>query len=562
MRRLCSGAASRCPPLLPGCSRLATQPARRLSAQPARGLSTQLAEEPAVSARPALTPSRNPNLTPMTPAAARDLLAPIVQMRGDGDPALHGQRPAWWWTGASPEQCPGFSQGQLVSLPQLNLQTCTRLDMLNYFDNTWTLTELLFASLQGEPVFYVQPYHQLRHPLVFYYGHPACLYINKLRLAGLLSAPCNAHYEVLFETGVDEMSWDDLSQSHVAWPTIREVHAYRAEVYGIVRRLIETHPDLRDGAEPARPILAESPLWALAMAFEHERIHLETSAVLMRELPLPHLGRPDGWVALHPSAPATDVFEPEEGRDYPRNGMVPVEGGEVTVGKPADWPSFGWDNEYGEEERGVPPFAASRYKVSNGEMRQFVAAGGYRESRYWSDEGWKWRSFRHARWPTFWTAVGPAGLHHFRLRTLHECVPMPWAWPAEVNVHEAKAYCAWRSEEEGVPYRLTTEGEVLRVREVCGLSRPQGSDTAADPVLGPPRAGEAAINHNLAYGSPGAVTGQARGRKGRLRAPLATRWATCGSGARRTLRLCAASRCTTTTTISRRRASTASTRSS
>lgn len=32
----------------------------------------------------------------------------------------------------------------------------------------------------------MQPYHQLRHPLVFYYGHPATLYINKLRVAGVI----------------------------------------------------------------------------------------------------------------------------------------------------------------------------------------------------------------------------------------------------------------------------------------------------------------------------------------------------------------------------------------
>ena len=39
--------------------------------------------------------------------------------------------------------------------------------------------------MQDEASFYMQPYHQLRHPLVFYYGHPASLYINKLRVAGV-----------------------------------------------------------------------------------------------------------------------------------------------------------------------------------------------------------------------------------------------------------------------------------------------------------------------------------------------------------------------------------------
>ena len=51
----------------------------------------------------------------------------------------------------------------LTSLAQLNLASCTREDVLGYLDNTWALTELLFASLQGEASFYLQPYHQLRH---------------------------------------------------------------------------------------------------------------------------------------------------------------------------------------------------------------------------------------------------------------------------------------------------------------------------------------------------------------------------------------------------------------
>ena len=67
-----------------------------------------------------------------------------------------------------------------------------------------------------------------------------------------------------------------------AWPTVPEVHAYRQSVYELVRNVISEHPDLADGHAP---IGQEHPLWALFMGFEHERIHLETSSVLMRELP-------------------------------------------------------------------------------------------------------------------------------------------------------------------------------------------------------------------------------------------------------------------------------------
>ena len=105
----------------------------------------------------------------------------------------------------------------------------------------------------------------------------------------------------------------------------------------------------------------------------------------------------------------------------------------VVLGKPNDWPAYGWDNEYGRREVAVQPFRAARRLVSNGEYYEFVMAGGYREQKYWSDTGWSWRTFRNLKWPTFWVPDGPAGLHRYKLRTLFETIEMPWNWPAEVE---------------------------------------------------------------------------------------------------------------------------------
>jgi hypothetical protein len=68
------------------------------------------------------------------------------------------------------------------------------------------LTEVLFSGLNGEEGFYRPPYHHMRHPLIFYYTHPAVVYVNKLRVAGILDKGVNEDYEAeLFEIGVDEM---------------------------------------------------------------------------------------------------------------------------------------------------------------------------------------------------------------------------------------------------------------------------------------------------------------------------------------------------------------------
>lgn len=43
--------------------------------------------------------------------------------------------------------------------------------------------------------------------------------------------------------------------------------------------------------------------------------------------------------------------------------MSAVAGEKVVLGKPDDYASFGWDNEYGRKEIDVRAFRASRFKV-------------------------------------------------------------------------------------------------------------------------------------------------------------------------------------------------------
>ena len=63
-------------------------------------------------------------------------------------------------------------------------------------------------------------------------------------------------------------------------------------MYAVVRGVIERCAAFDAGAPP---VAWADPAWALFMAFEHERIHLETSSVLIRELPL-RLVREPRWV--------------------------------------------------------------------------------------------------------------------------------------------------------------------------------------------------------------------------------------------------------------------------
>lgn len=418
-----------------------------------------------------------------------------ANLRGN-QTALAAPRDATWWTGKPPAVCPGLTaDGTLTALPLPNLATCTRREVQDYFDSGWTLTETLFAGLKGEEAFFRPPYHGLRHPMVFYFCHPPVLYVNKLLIAGLIAAPLNPYFEKLFEVGVDEMRWDDMSKNEMLWPSVDEVRAYRAAVYAAVSQVIATHPGLAEGHAT---ITLNDPLWALFMGFEHERIHLETSAVLIHELPLDYVQRHDAWPALYPVTPhdASTALRPRPGTDYPVLALRDVAATRITLGKPADWPSYGWDNEYGSRSVRVEAFRASTQLVSNGAFHEFVAAGGYREDRFWSPNGLAWRSYRNIKWPTFWVPDGPAGLHRYKLRTLFEVIDMPWDWPAEVNGHEAYAYCQWKSEQDSTTYRLPSENEHHALRD---LVHSVSDDMAlqCDGVA----FRQQGINLNLAYGS-------------------------------------------------------------
>jgi 5-histidylcysteine sulfoxide synthase/putative 4-mercaptohistidine N1-methyltranferase len=320
-----------------------------------------------------------------------------------------------------------------------------RQELLAYFHATFDIDEALFAPFVSHDAFYVRA-EALRHPLIFYLGHTAVFYINKLIAASILSERVNPKYESLFAIGVDEMSWDDLNDAHYDWPTVEQVMAYRGRVRETVDRVIRTIPI-------KMPISWDNPAWALIMGIEHARIHLETSSVIIRQLPIECLSPNPLW----PRCAATGTA--------PQNTLVPIRAGTVVMGKSKSHPLYGWDNEYGSFTAEIPEFFAAKYLVSNKEYCEFVLEEGYKERDWWTEEGWKWKTYRQAQHPLFWIRQGDG----FRFRTMLEIIDMPWDWPVEVNYLEAKAFCNWKSTTTGEPIRLPTEEEWRRIRDISEI---------------------------------------------------------------------------------------------
>ena len=350
-----------------------------------------------------------------------------------------------------------FSEDELLHTRTLLLSGSDvarkREELRSYFHRTFSLYEALFDLLTSDAAFLQQP-DSLRHPLIFYYGHTAVFFVNKLLLSRQLSGRVDAAIEATCAIGVDEMSWDDVEAKHYDWPSVQAVADYRDRVRVLVDRLISR-------TAFTLPIDWQSPLWPLLMGIEHERIHLETSSVLFRQLPLQHIRPQPRLFRLCPTARRDPAA-------VPPNRLVAVPGGRVTLGRGAPdaggelQDTYGWDNEYGLREAEVPSFSAGAFLVSNAEFLQFVQAGGYQQAQWWGQEGWRYVQYRQLEAPLFWLRQPDSS---FRYRALAEETPMPWDWPVDVNYLEAKAFCNWKSRQCGLPLRLPTEDEWRRMRD-------------------------------------------------------------------------------------------------
>ncbi len=316
-------------------------------------------------------------------------------------------------------------------------------EIREYFHNSWQLYERLFEPLADDSVFYKRP-DSLRHPLIFYFAHTATFFVNKLLVSKIIDQRVNPEMEAMMAIGVDEMSWDDLDEQHYDWPTVEEVREYRRKVFALVNKLIDTLP-------LNLPINWEDPFWIIMMGIEHERIHLETSSVLIRQLPIEDL-------RAHPAWPVCQLSN-----SAPQNRLITIPAATVKQGRPL--PSehasatYGWDNEYGELQSDVEEFKASEYLVSNREFLDFVEDNGYHNESFWTEEGWQWREYTRASHPRFWYKDGDA----YRFRSMLEEIDMPWDWPVEVNYLEAKAFCNWLGEKQGKQIRLPSEAEWYRL---------------------------------------------------------------------------------------------------
>eukprot|EP00090_Calanus_glacialis_P047225 TRINITY_DN9685_c0_g1_i1.p1 TRINITY_DN9685_c0_g1~~TRINITY_DN9685_c0_g1_i1.p1 ORF type:complete len:1465 (-),score=349.19 TRINITY_DN9685_c0_g1_i1:88-4482(-) len=355
-----------------------------------------------------------------------------------------------------------FESLKLVFNNNLKLSTSSNSALRHQFLHTFEMYEKLFSVLKTKGFFYRG--ERLRHHPIFYYAHTAVFFINKLVVSGYLPPMqrIDPRLESVMSVGVDEMSWDDILEDNYEWTSMSDeehesylwkIKSYRQQVKDLILNMLDANPVVH-------PIAQGSFHWVLLMGFEHEKIHLETSAVIISQVPIDLIKKNHEFNFRTYYDEKSDVECPA---DAPSNTLVRIPGGEVTMGKDFyEQDLYGWDNEFGNERKTLNPFTSSQMLVSNAEYLEFVQAGGYEEKgrEWWSEEGWRYVQDLAVSGPRFW-------IDRTHYRALLDIIPMPWDFPVEVNNLEADAFCKWKSSQVGKKLRLISHEESFHMRQIA-----------------------------------------------------------------------------------------------
>lgn len=292
--------------------------------------------------------------------------------------------------------------------------------LLERVDEARRRSDALFGVVRADSL-YERPIPE-RHRIIFYVGHVEAFDWNLLHenIFGLKSF--HPEFDRLFAFGIDPVSGGLPSDQPSDWPSLDAVHNYVNRIRAVLDEkladgALESHFQTRDGF-PVDTLLN--------VAIEHRLMHVETLAYMWHQLSLDKKVWQGGPPQNLDNAPVV-------------HRMVEVLAGEVTLGLRRGSETFGWDNEYEAHAVDVPAFAIDRYKVTNRQYLEFMAAGGYETRCFWSDEDWNWRTAHGISHPVFWKKAGD----HWLYRTMFDEVPLPLGWPVYVSHAEASAYARW-----------------------------------------------------------------------------------------------------------------------
>jgi gamma-glutamyl hercynylcysteine S-oxide synthase len=286
-----------------------------------------------------------------------------------------------------------------------------------------------------------------RHRIIFYVGHLEAFDWNLLKGVALeqnSAAPQAIHpkFDRLFAFGIDPVGGGLPTDVPSDWPELDAVREYVSNVRSAVDEILKvlsSNPNIAQQGIPSNAQRSEgySLDTMLNVAIEHRLMHVETLAYMLHQLPFSSKvnGEERDSKSLH--LVARPVI----------HQMVSVAAGETTLGLAhyagefSEKNQFGWDNEFDAHVVHVPAFAMDRYKVTNRQFLEFMAAGGYDTRKFWADDDWNWKSAQQISHPLFWKQDDKTKAWVYR--TMFDDMALPLDWPVYVSQAEASAYARW-----------------------------------------------------------------------------------------------------------------------
>ena len=209
----------------------------------------------------------------------------------------------------------------------------------------------------------------------------------------------------------------------VTRPSLAEVHAYRAHVDTAMHRLLET----------AAGDAALEQLVVLGL--HHEQQHQE---LILTDIK--HLLAQNPLLPAYAEAPAREAAAPVALE------WIAGQAGIVEIGHAGA--GFAFDNETPRHRALLRDHALASRPVTNAEYRDFIAAGGYTDTRLWLSDGWSTVVAEGWQRPLYWQEDLAQAF------TLHGVQPLdPHAPVAHLSYYEADAFARWAGA------RLPTEFE-------------------------------------------------------------------------------------------------------
>lgn len=129
-------------------------------------------------------------------------------------------------------------------------------------------------------------------------------------------------------------------------------------------------------------------------------------------------------------------------------GFVKIEEGIYEIGHNSE--DFSFDNEHGHHKVYLHEFEISKALVTNAEYLEFINSDGYKNFKFWLDEGWSWVTENKIEAPLYWHKI-EGEWFHFTMNGLQKVNPE--AVVTHVSFYEASAFAEWKK------MRLPTEFE-------------------------------------------------------------------------------------------------------